>query len=97
MLHIQVTYVNTVMPLLSYSGIYRPFESVTENTNITQLSSTQLSAFIHIKTILDKMVPLVDESSNLRLEDIASYKDDEETDFQVIFFSSDTFIMHINY
>ena len=86
-----------VMSLLSYSGIYRPFESATENTNITQLSSTQLSAFIHIKTILDKMVPLVDESSNLRLEDIPSDTDDEEIEFQVTFFFSDTFVMHITY
>ena len=37
------------------------------------------------------MVPLVDESNNLRLEDIASDTDDEEVDFQVIFFSSNTY------
>ena len=91
MLDIQVTYVNTVMPLLSYSGIYRPFEYLIGNINITQLSSTQLSAFMHIKSILDNMVPLVDESSILRLEDIASDTDDEEVAFQVIFFSSNTY------
>ena len=91
MLDIQVTYVNTVMPLLSYSGIYCPFECLIGNINITQLSSTQLSAFMHIKSILDNMVPLVDESSNLRLEDIASDTDDEEVAFRVIFFSSNTY------
>ena len=91
MLDIQVTYVNTVMPLISYPGTYRPFECLIGNINITQLSSTQLSAFMHIKSILDTMVPLVDESNNLRLEDIASDTDDEEVDFQVIFFSSNTY------
>ena len=38
---------------------------------------------MHIKCILDNMVPLRDESSNLRLEDIESDTDDEEVDFQV--------------
>ena len=32
------------------------------------------------------MVPLVDQSSNLRLEVIGSDTDEEEVDFQVIFF-----------
>ena len=38
-----------------------------------------------IKTILENMVPLVDQSSNLRLEVIGSDTDEEEVDFQVIF------------
>ena len=82
----QVTYVNTLIPLLSYLGIYHPFECVIGDINITELSSTQLSVFTHIKSNLDNMVPLADKTSNLRLEDIASDTDDEEVDYQVIFF-----------
>ena len=57
--------------------------TVIGEVNITELSSTQLCAFMHIKCILDNMVPLRDESSNLRLEDIESVTNDEEVAFQV--------------
>ena len=70
--------------MFSYLGIYHPFHSVNAEVNITELSLTQLSAFMHIKIILDNMVPLPDQTSNLRLEDINSDADDEELDFQVI-------------
>ena len=70
--------------MFSYLGIYHPFHSVIVEVNITKLSLTQLSAFMHIKIILDNMVPLPDQTSNLRLEDINSDADDEELDFQVI-------------
>ena len=91
MFHSQLTYVNTFIPFLSYSGIYRPCKCVIGDINIAELSFTQLPAFMHIKSILDKMVPLADETSNLRLEDIPSDTDDEEVDFQVIFFSRNTY------
>ena len=82
-----------LIPLLcmfSYLGIYCPFDSVIVELNITELSSTQLSAFMHIKTIFDKMVPLPEQTSNLRLEDIDSDTDDEEYHFQVILLFSNT-------
>ena len=69
--------------MLSYLGIYGPLDPLVAELSITELSSTQLSAFMHIKTILDKMVPLPDQTSNLRLEDIDSETDDEEYHFQV--------------
>lgn len=69
--------------MLSYLGIYRPLDPLVAELSITELSSTQLSAFMHIKTILDKMVALPDQTSNLRLEDIDSETDDEEYHFQV--------------
>ena len=64
--------------------MYRPFDSVIVEVNITELSSTQLSAFMHIKMILVNMVPLPDQTRNLRLEEIYGDADDEELDFQVI-------------
>ena len=67
-----------------YLVIYCPFDPLVAELNITELSSTQLSAFMHIKTILDKMGPLPDQTSNLRLEDIGSEIDNEEYDFQVL-------------
>ena len=67
-----------------YLVIYCPFDPLVAELNITELSSTQLSAFMHIKTILDKMGPLPDETSNLRLDDIGSEIDNEEYDFQVV-------------
>ena len=70
--------------MFSYLGIYHPFHSVIAEVNIAELSLTQLSAFMHIKIILDNMVPLPDQTSNLRLEDINSDADDEELDFQVV-------------
>lgn len=71
--------------MFSYLGIYHPFDCVIGEVNITELSSTQLCAFMSIKCILDNMVPLLDHISNLRLEDIASDTDNEEVDFQMIF------------
>ena len=53
--------------------------------NITELSSRQLCAFMHLKPILDKMVLLPSESSNLRLEDKDSDTDNDDVDFQVFF------------
>lgn len=71
--------------MFSYLGIYHPFDCVIGEVNITELSSTQLCALMSIKCILDNMVPLLDQISNLRLEDVASDTDNEEVDFQMNF------------
>ena len=71
--------------MFSYLGIYHPFDCVIGEVNITELSSTQLCALMSIKCILDNMVPLLDQISNLRLEDVASDTDNEEVDSQMNF------------
>ena len=66
-----------------YIGIYRELDYGIETVSIANLSSMQMRISAHIKTILDRMQPLPDETSSLSLHDMDSDTDDEEMDYPV--------------
>ena len=54
-----------------------------ETVTIANLFSTEMRIFGHTKTILDRMQPMPNETSNSTLHDIDSDTDDKEIDFYV--------------